>query len=141
MRTYVVDASVASRFLLVEALSDKAGSLLRGFLEGAIDLKAPELVKYEVGNTVWKAVKQRLIDARDAQEKFSYFLRLKLDRVQLDALESEEALAWGVRNETTYYDSVYVKASQKSGATLLTADDELYEKASKEVSTLHLRDL
>jgi len=66
---------------------------------------------------------------------------MKIDSIELDEQECEEALAWGVRNNTTYYDSVYVEASRKIGATLLTADDTLYEKASKEVPTLHLRDL
>jgi predicted nucleic acid-binding protein len=46
-----------------------------------------------------------------------------------------------MKNDVTYYDSVYVKASEKTGATLLTADDAFYEKASKEVPTVHLRDL
>jgi predicted nucleic acid-binding protein len=31
-------------------------------------------------------------------------------------------------------------ASKKIGAILLTADDELYEKAKGEIPTLHLRD-
>jgi predicted nucleic acid-binding protein len=50
-------------------------------------------------------------------------------------------LTWAARNDATYYDSVYVKACEKTGAILLTADDALYERASKEVPTLHLRHL
>ena len=45
-----------------------------------------------------------------------------------------------MKNNVTYYDSVYVKASEKTGAILLTADDEFYEKASK-VPTKQLRNL
>jgi len=141
LRVYVVDASVAARFLLVEELSEKAELLLESFRDGAVELRAPELVKYEVGNTLWKAAKQRLMNANEASERFSYFLRLRLGSIELDDQECKEALAWGVRNDATYYDSVYVKASEKAGATLLTADETLYEKASKEVPTLHLRNL
>jgi len=137
---YVVDASVAARFLLVEDLSDKAGLVLEGFLEGKFDLKAPKLVVYEVGNVLWKAVKQGLIDLDEAKEKFSVFLGLKIDSVELNENECEEVLDWGVRNEATYYDSAYVRASIKTGATLLTADDALYRRARKEVSAIHLRD-
>ncbi|MBC7131264.1 PIN domain nuclease, partial [Candidatus Bathyarchaeota archaeon] len=43
-------------------------------------------------------------------------------------------------NNTTYYDGAYVISSKASGATLLTADDALYEKASREIPTLHLKD-
>lgn len=141
MRVYIADASVAARFLLVEELSDKAGSLLQRFHDDAVELKAPGLVRYEVGNTLWKAVRQRKMGSRQASEKFSQFIRLKLDCVELDEQECVDALTWAVQNDMTYYDSVYVKASEKTGATLLTADDLLCEKASKIVPTLHLRDL
>ena len=73
--------------------------------------------------------------------KFAYFLKLKLDSIELDEQECDKALAWAVRNDATYYDSVYVKASERTGGALLTADDTLYERASKYVQTLHLRDL
>ncbi len=58
MRVYVVDASVAARFLLVEELSEKADLLLQKFHEDAIELKAPGIVNYEVGNALWKAVRR-----------------------------------------------------------------------------------
>jgi len=141
LRVYVVDASVAVRFLLFEELSEKAGVLLHQFHEDAVELKAPRLVNYEVGNALWKAVKQKVIDAHEASRKFSEFIKLKLDCVELDEQESLGALTWGMKNEVTYYDSVYVKSSEKLGATLLTADDAFYEKASKMVPTVHLRDL
>lgn len=141
MRVYVVDASVAARFLLVEELSEKADWLLQEFHEDALELKAPGLVNYEVGNALWKAVKQKVIDAQEASRKFSQFIKLKLDCVELDEQESLEALTWAMKNDVTYYDSVYVKASEKTGATLLTADDTFYGSASKQVPTVHLRDL
>lgn len=141
MKVYVVDASVAARFLLAEELSDKAERLLQRFHDDAVELKAPGLVTYEVGNTLWKAVKQRMINAHEASQKFSHFIKLKLGCIELDEQECLDALTWAVKNDTTYYDSVYVKASEKTGATLLTADDAFYERASKEVPTLHLRDL
>ena len=141
MKVYVVDASVAARFLLFEELSEKADLLLQKFHEDAIELKAPALVNFEVGNALWNAVKQKVIDANEASRKFSQFIKLKLDCVELDEQESLGALTWAMKNDVTYYDSVYVKASEKTGATLLTADDAFCEKSSKEVPTMHLRDL
>ena len=136
----MIDASVASRFLLVEDLSDKAGLILEDFLGEALDLRAPKLVVYEVGNTLWKAIKQGFINLDEAVQKFSYFLELRIDSIELDEEEHKEALKWGVKNDATYYDSVYVRSSRKIGATLLTADDILYERAHKEIPTLHLKD-
>jgi len=140
LTVYVIDASVASRFLLIEDLSDEAELVLEGFLDGTLDLRAPKLVVYEVGNTLWKAVKQGLINLDEAVQNFSYFLGLRIDSIELDGEEHKEVLQWSVKNQATYYDSTYVRSSKKIGATLLTADDTLYEKAHKEIPTLHLKD-
>ena len=141
MKVYVVDASVASQFLLVEDLSNKAELLLNSFLEETVDMRAPDLIKSEVGNTLWKAVKQKLIPLNEASEKLSYFHRLKISSIELSERDYVEALAWGVKNDATYYDSIYVVSSERTGSTLLTADDTLYDKASGTVTALHLRDL
>ncbi len=141
MKEYVIDASVACRFLLVEDLSDKAERVLRGFLMGELDLVAPELVTYEVGNSLWKAVGQGILDQAEAKKVFSYFLGLGL--TSNDELEEDqhiEALVLGVRLRATYYDSAYVALSKHTGATLLTADDTFYEKAQGEIPTIHLKD-
>mgnify|MGYP001128625531 CR=1 FL=1 len=82
MIVYVVDASVASRFLLVEDLSEKAGLVLENFLKGTLDLIAPKLVVYEVGNTLWKAVKQGFISIDEVVQNFAYFLELRIDSIK-----------------------------------------------------------
>ncbi len=139
MIVYVTDASVASRFLLVEDLSDKATLVLEDFLKEILDLKAPKLIIYEVGNTLWKAVKQGFITLEEAKQKLLYFLKLKIDFIELNEEESITALEWSAKNNMTYYDSVYIESCKKIGATLLTADNTLYEKSSKVVSALHLK--
>ena len=140
MRIYVIDASVASRFLLVEDLSDKAELVLEDFLKGALDLRAPKLVIYEVGNTLWKSVKRGFISLDEALEKFSYFSELKIDSINLSGIEHKEVLEWSVKKDATYYDSVYIRSCKKVGGALLTADDVLYKKSEKAVPTVHLKD-
>ncbi len=105
-----------------------------------VDLRAPRLVVYEVGNTLWKAVKRGLIYAEEAIQKFSYFLALKIGSINLDEESHKKILKWSAENEAAYYDSAYVISSKIIGATLLTANNVLYEKAQEEVPTLHLRD-
>ncbi len=139
MIVYVTDASVASRFLLVEDLSDKAMLVLEDFLKGTLDLKAPKLVIFEVGNTLWKAVRQGFITREEAEQKFLYFLKLKIDFIELSEEESITALELSAKNNISYYDGVYVESSKKVKATLLTADNTLYEKSCKEVPALHLK--
>ena len=137
---YIIDASVASRFLLIEDLSEKAKLVLESFIKGNCELKAPKLIVYEVGNTLWKAVKQGLIKLDEASEKLTYLIRLKIDQIEIDEETHRNILEWSINNNATYYDSAYVISSKKLGATLLTADDTLYNKAFKQVPTLHLRD-
>ena len=93
-----------------------------------------------MGNTLWKAIEQRFISVDEGLRKFSYFLKLRIGSIELEEEEYREALDWSVKNGATYYDSTYVRSSRKAGATLLTADDILYEKACKEISALHLKD-
>jgi len=140
LKCYVLDASVVCRFLLAEDLSDKAEEVLRDFLEGRLDLMAPKLVVYEVGNTLWRAVSQGLLHLEEALEKLSYLSGLGIASIELGDDEHAEALRLSVRKEATYYDSVYVVSAKTTSATLLTADDDLCEKARGEVLTTHLKD-
>jgi predicted nucleic acid-binding protein len=58
----------------------------------------------------------------------------------LDREGYKETLVWCIENDGTYYDSAYIMVAKISGATLLTADNTLYEKARREIPTLHLKD-
>ncbi|MEM2123132.1 MAG: type II toxin-antitoxin system VapC family toxin [Candidatus Bathyarchaeia archaeon] len=140
MILYVIDASVAARFLLSEDLSDEAGRVLERFMNGFIDLAAPELTIYEIGNTLWKAFKQGSITMPEAEEKLSQFLDLRINFIKLNRDDYEKIIEWSAENNMTYYDGAYVITSEKVRGIFLTADDILYEKASKGIPTLHLRD-
>jgi len=77
LKVYVIDASIASRFLLIEDLSEKAESVLEDFLKGVVDLKAPRLLVFEVGNTIWKSVKRDFISLEEALEDLLIFWSLR----------------------------------------------------------------
>ena len=139
MSLYVIDASVAARFLLFEELSDKAEHVLEDFMDGKIELVAPRLLIYEVGNTLCKAFKQGFISFEDAREKISYFLRLQLNIIELRKGDYEEVLDWSIKNDVTYYDAIYLVVTKKVGGILLSADNMLYEKVNKIIPALHLR--
>jgi predicted nucleic acid-binding protein len=121
-------------------LADEARLVLEHFLGGLLDLKAPRLIIYEVGNTLWKAARQGLITDDEALQKFSHFLALKIGSICLNADECKGVLKWGLENGATYYDSMYVKACSRAKAILLTADDTLYNKSHRATPAIHLRD-
>ncbi|MGC8849318.1 MAG: type II toxin-antitoxin system VapC family toxin [Candidatus Bathyarchaeia archaeon] len=140
MTLYVIDASVAARFLLTEDLSDKAGLVLENFMNGLIDLAAPGLMIYETGNTLWKAFRQGLINLEEAKDKIAHLLDLKIPLVELNRDDHEKIMEWSAKNDATYYDGAYAVASWKTGGVLLTADDILHRKAGARIPAAHLRD-
>ena len=140
LKVYVLDASIAVRFLLAEDLSEKAELVLEDFLKGKLDLLSPELLVYEVGNTLWKSIKKGFIGLDEALKKFSYFLELKIPSITLRVEDYREALRWSVKNNATYYDSIYIWSYLKVGGTLLTADNVLYNESRETVPTVYLKD-
>jgi predicted nucleic acid-binding protein len=140
LRTFIVDASVATRFLLVEDLRKEALRVLRDFVEGEIDLTAPPVIDFEVGNALRTAVARNLVELDGVIDVYGYFLGFKLGRHGLDEGELVKALEWSTGRGVSFYDGVYIWASKVTGFPLLTADDEQFEAAVTEVRVTHLRD-
>jgi predicted nucleic acid-binding protein len=64
--TFVVDASVAVKWILPESGSSAAAALRK--LND--DLSAPSLIAVEVGNALWKAVRRGSVTRSEALEGF-----------------------------------------------------------------------
>ena len=73
MKGYVIDASVAVRFLLKEDLSAEAEAVLEGFVMGRFDLFAPPLILCEVGNAIRTAAVRDMISFEAASEAYDFF--------------------------------------------------------------------
>jgi predicted nucleic acid-binding protein len=63
---YVVDASVALKWVLSEQDSDRARRLRLEFLAGQHDLIAPDIFLSEVGHALVKATRRRLITSLES---------------------------------------------------------------------------
>jgi predicted nucleic acid-binding protein len=135
-----VDASVATRFLLKEDLAEEAERVLRSFAEGEIDLTAPPLINYEVGNALRTAASRGIIKPADATYSFNTFLRMKLGKLALSEGEYSDTLEWSIRKGVSYYDAIYILCSKASGNKLLTMDTKQLQAAEGEIEALHLRD-
>ncbi|MCK4702631.1 type II toxin-antitoxin system VapC family toxin [Candidatus Bathyarchaeota archaeon] len=140
MTQYVLDASVAARFLLSESLSAEAAAVLRDYIEGRVELAAPSILTYEVGNTLWKAVRNKSVELDAAKAKQRKLFDLNITTVELESGDHQDTLEWAHTHDATYYDAAYIIAAKKLGSTLLTADNKLHRKSSEERSTQHLKD-
>jgi len=124
----VVDASVALKWVVTEAGSDEATSLLTHLADGAVSLVAPEHLVGEVGNGLRKRVAQGVLDADDALAALDAVASLGLEFIggtERWFRSLRAALDWGV----TPYDALSVLLALDLDAELITADLRLVDSA------------
>ena len=140
MKRYVVDASVAVKWLIPEEHSECAMKLLDDWFEEGLELNAPELLRLEVTNALTKYVERRVIDAEKAQEGFEIFREIMLSYVEEDWPLIEDALKASITSGLSIYDAVYFVLAKRLGATLITADRRLVDKVKAEINVEDVRD-
>jgi len=125
--TCVVDASVAAKWLLPaagESLLEQANRLLERYVGRELQLLAPDLIEPEIGNVLWKAVRNRRISAANAENSLRRFTELSIPVVpSADLLV--RSLQISVTCERSFYDSLYVALALSTGTELVTADERL----------------
>ena len=138
---YTIDASVMARWFLVgEEFEEQALKIRNDYAGGLIELYAPDLIIYEVLNSIWKAVVRKLMDRDDAMKCIEVLFKLLPEICRLDEHDMGRALSIAVREKLTVYDALYVVVAMKTNSSLVTADRELYEKAGRYVHTIYLKD-
>ncbi len=121
MTRYVVDASVAIKWFLPEAHAGAAHRLLAA----GVELLAPDLIRAEVGNVVWKKWRQGEIDDQAALDLLRDFQRFPL---QIHSSEMLVNGAWDIarRFDRSFYDSLYLALAANNASPLVTADLRFY---------------
>ena len=121
---YVVDSNVVAKFLVPEAESDKAEAFLGRWTQALLDVLAPEILPAEVASMLWKRVRRGWIPADKATSLYEKFARLRIPLVPIEDL-AEPALRLALRYGHSVYHGLYVALAEKSGWTLITADEKL----------------
>jgi predicted nucleic acid-binding protein len=124
--TLVVDASVATKWVMPEENSGRATALR----DQSDDLIAPALIESEIGNAIWKRVMWREVRLRDAVLAAEIALGLITRLVPIDDLVSR-ALEIAVDLQHPIYDCFYLALAEREHARLVCADRPLIEKAKK----------
>ena len=115
--TWIVDTSVAVKWAVDEEGSELAAPFLGG------DVVAPDLLRSELANALWKKVRRNEIGALQAVAGFAAIEAaltfLPTDRLAARALDIALTIAHPV------YDCVYLALAESTGIRILTADRKL----------------
>jgi predicted nucleic acid-binding protein len=134
--TYVVDASVALKWIVPEVLSDHADRLL----DGNDDLLAPDLVLTEAANALWKKTAARELSSAEADRALATLITSGL-ALHATVPLLPRALRFAHRLRHPVYDCVYLALAEREDARLVTADARLLARAGRRRGRAQVVDL
>jgi predicted nucleic acid-binding protein len=132
-QVFVIDASVAVKWYVSEELRDKALRLREDFLSEIVDLEAPSLILYEVGNAIRHHPGATEHECASAVRELR---NLGITIHDLDDAAVGAAANLAFEEKLTFYDAAYLSLAKTIEATLITADKELYNQLSNERKAL-----
>lgn len=118
MKSLVVDAGVAAKWFLPEP---DAAAALR-LLNGRHRLAAPDLIRAEFGNIVWKLHARGTLGTNEASEMIEHFLSMPL-QIHDSTYLLAPALEIAVTTHRTVYDGLYLALAVELDGTVITADE------------------
>ena len=123
--SWVVDASIAVKWVIPEVLSEQADRVR----DHPGDILAPDLLLVEVANALWRKTTAREISAREAEEAFDLVRRSGADLRPTPPLVPR-AMDLARRLGHPVYDCVYLALAEREHATFVTADQRLLRRLS-----------
>ena len=121
---WIIDSSVALKWVLPEADSAKATCLRDGYVNGLHELVAPDIFPSEIANGLASAERQMRIGAGES----AVFLNDVLSAapaLQNSAPLLIRAMEIAIATKQAVYDCIYVALAEAEGCDLVTSDDKL----------------
>lgn len=136
MHQVVIDSSVIVKWLNQqnEERLDQAESLLNAVRTQELELLAPELAKYEIGNVLLVVKKLSKTQAKEALE---FFFSLPITFVPETQELAESAYKIGQELNITYYDAVFLSVAKQFEAILVT-DNIKHQGKAKDIKVIPL---
>jgi len=122
----VLDASVAVKWFNVEPLREKALIIRDKYVNGEIELIAPDLLYYEVANALRYNPRFGIEEVKSALKALE---DLSIITYDFDGELREKAVELAYRFGITIYDAAYVALAVIRDASLYTANKEVVVKA------------
>jgi predicted nucleic acid-binding protein len=121
---YVLDSSVALKWVLREPDSAKALRLRADFQAGVHELLAPDIFPVEVGHALTRAERRKIIAVGQAAVHLADILA-SAPRLQPYSPLLGRAISLSSAARIGLYDCLYVALAEREGCEFVTADDRL----------------
>jgi len=133
LKRYVIDASVAVKWLVPEIHAERAMRLLD---ENHV-LMAPDLVFAEIGNVLLKKSRMGEIATEAALEMLTDFKGIPLQIYKTDALLE---YAWDIADthKRSFCDSLYIALAMRTACRMVTADLKLISSLKTTAVSKHM---
>ena len=131
-----VDASVVLKWFVTEPLSEQA----RQLLDGQLDLHAPDILLAEFANIIWKKVRRGEIP--DPRPYFDELAGLPgIVAIHPVGGLIDRAAQIAVLIDHPIYDCLYLACAELTASVLITADQQLVNRATERMPGLEVRHL
>lgn len=121
---WVVDASVAVKWLVPEPETPEANALLPQ------ELLVPDTLYSECSNVLWKKVVRKQVSAAEVQLGAQLLLEVEVQVFNTKPL-LEPALQLAIALNHPAYDCFYLALAQQESAVLVTADKRLFNRCQQ----------
>ncbi len=121
---YILDASVALKWVLPEVGSDKAIALGEDFQMGIHELLAPDTFPVEVAHGLTRAERRGIIRAPEATQRFNE-IAVALPQLHAYLPLLSRAIEMSSTARVGVYDCLYVALSEREQCQVVSADQRL----------------
>ena|SRR5438105_2065937 len=137
MKPIVVDSSVTVKWInqINEKLLSQSDKLLMDAQKSLVNLLAPELSKYEIGNALLK----KQLDLPEAYESLDTVYQLPITFIPESEELAKQTYRIAEQIGITYYDASFMALAHQEKATLVTDNVKHQGKASN-VKVISLKD-
>jgi len=125
---YVLDASVAVKWLLAEAGFEPAERIMFNARAGADELLAPDFFLAECGHALFRAQRKKVIGQGDASHLLATLIH-DLPELHASDVLAGRAAAICHHLKKSFYDCIYMALAEREQIQFLTADSKLVKAA------------
>lgn len=126
----IIDASVILRAFFPDEAQAEAQAILREHVAGSLNLKAPDLLPYELANAIWQAERRKRISTEQANQILKAVVDLQ---IEIFPLEWGEMLPMARRFERSAYDAAYLVLAEKLDEQLVTGDEHFFQAVNSQL--------